>query len=120
MTIRRYHTNQRQNHQRMCQIVIHGDTAYLSGQIASDPGADITVQTEQVLEKIDALLIEVGSDRSKILSAYIWLSNMEHYAAMNEVWDDWIPAGHTPVRACVEARLAYPGLLVEISVIAAK
>ena len=114
MSITRHHTNQ-----RMSQIVIHGDTVYLAGQVANDSNADITVQTQQVLQKIDALLAEAGSDKSKILSAQIWLTSMGHFAQMNEVWDAWVPEGHAPGRACIEARLASPDLLVEIGIIAA-
>ena len=114
MSITRHHTNQ-----RMSQIVIHGDTVYLAGQVANDSKADITVQTQQVLQKIDALLAEAGSDSSKILSAQIWLTSMGHFAQMNEVWDAWVPEGHAPGRACIEARLASPDLLVEIGIIAA-
>jgi len=114
MSINRHHTNQ-----RMSQIVIHGDTVYLAGQVAADAGADITVQTQQVLEKIDTLLAEAGSDRSKILSAQIWIASMGHFAQMNEVWDAWVAQGHAPARACIEARLASPDLLVEIGIVAA-
>ena len=113
MSITRHHTNQ-----RMSQIVVHGDTVYLAGQVAADAGADITVQTQQVLEKIDTLLAEAGSDKSKILSAQIWIASMGHFAQMNEVWDAWVPSGHAPARACIEARLASPDLLVEVGVIA--
>ena len=114
MSITRHHTNQ-----RMSQIVVHGDTVYLAGQVAADAGADITVQTQQVLEKIDSLLAEAGSDRSKILSAQIWIASMGHFAKMNEVWDAWIPEGQAPARACIEARLASPDLLVEVGIVAA-
>jgi enamine deaminase RidA (YjgF/YER057c/UK114 family) len=113
MSITRHHTNQ-----RMSQIVVHGDTVYLAGQVAADAGADITVQTQQVLEKIDTLLAEAGSDKSKILSAQIWIASMGHFAQMNEVWDAWVPSGHAPARACIEARLATPDLLVEVGIIA--
>jgi enamine deaminase RidA (YjgF/YER057c/UK114 family) len=114
MSITRHHTNQ-----RMSQIVIHGDTVYLAGQVAADAGADISVQTQQVLQKIDTLLAEVGSDKSKILSAQIWIASMGHFAQMNEVWDAWVAEGHAPARACIEARLASPDLLVEIGIVAA-
>jgi enamine deaminase RidA (YjgF/YER057c/UK114 family) len=115
MSITRHHTNQ-----RMSQIVIHGDTVYLAGQVANDSNANITVQTQQVLQKIDALLTEAGSDKSKILSAQIWLASIGHFAQMNEVWDAWVPEGHAPGRACIEARLASPDLLVEVGIIAAR
>ena len=115
MSITRHHTNQ-----RMSQIVVHGDTVYLAGQVAADACADISVQTQQVLEKIYTLLAEAGSYKSKILSAQIWIASMGHFAQMNEVWDAWVPSGHAPARACIEARLATPDLLVEVGIIAAR
>lgn len=115
MSITRHHTNQ-----RMSQIVIHGDTVYLAGQVAADAGADITVQTQQVLQKVEDLLGEAGSDKSKILSAQIWITSMGHFAQMNAVWDAWVPEGHAPARACIEARLASPDLLVEVGIVAAR
>jgi enamine deaminase RidA (YjgF/YER057c/UK114 family) len=114
MSITRKHTGR-----RMSQLVIHGDTVYLAGQVASDAKDDIAGQTRQVLEKIATLLDEAGSDKSKLLSAQIWLANMGHFAQMNEVWDAWLPEGVAPARACIEARLASPDLLVEVGVIAA-
>ena len=115
MSIIRKHTGQ-----RMSQIVIHGDTVYLAGQVADDPGADIAEQTRQVLSKIENLLAEADSDTSKILSAQIWLASIGHFARMNEVWDAWVPEGVAPARACIEARLASPDLLVEIGIVAAR
>lgn len=115
MNISRHHGNQ-----RMSQIVIHGDTVYLAGQVAADSNADIAEQTQQVLQKIDGLLAEAGTDNSKILSAQIWLTSMGHFAGMNDVWDNWIPEGHAPARACIEARLSSPDLLVEVGIIAAR
>jgi len=115
MSITRHHVKQ-----RMSQIVIHGDTIYLAGQVGDDSSADITVQTQQTLQTIDNLLAEAGSDNSKILSAQIWISSMGHFAAMNAVWDAWVPEGHAPARACTEARLASPEWLVEVGIIAAR
>jgi len=114
MSITRRHSNQ-----RMSQIVIHGNSVYLAGQVAHDFKTDITIQTQQVLEKIDAALAEAGSDKSKILSAQIWLTNIGHFAEMNLVWDAWVAEGDAPARACIEARLASPDLLVEIGIVAA-
>lgn len=114
MSISRHHTNP-----RMSQIVIHGDTIYLAGQVAGDKGADIVLQTQQVLDKIDALLAEAGSSKSNILSAQVWLTSIGHYSEMNSVWDAWVPEGDAPARACIEARLAAPEYLVEIGIIAA-
>jgi enamine deaminase RidA (YjgF/YER057c/UK114 family) len=104
---------------RMSQMVIHGDTIYLAGQVANDPKADILKQTQEVLDKIDALLAQAGSDKSKILTAQIWLANISHFAQMNTIWDAWVSKGNAPARACIEARLATPDYLVEIGVIAA-
>ena len=115
MSISRRHIDQ-----RMSQIVTHGDTVYLAGQVANDFNVSITIQTEQVLQIIDALLAEVGSDKSKILSAQIWLVNIGHFAEMNQVWDAWVPDGSAPARACIEARLASPDWLIEIGIVAAR
>ncbi len=115
MSITRHHTGT-----RMSQIVIHGDTVYLAGQVADDPDADVETQTQQVLAKIERLLDEAGSSKDRILSAQVWLASMGHFARMNEVWDAWVPEGDAPARACIEARLASPDLLVEIGVIAAR
>jgi enamine deaminase RidA (YjgF/YER057c/UK114 family) len=105
---------------RMSQAVIHGETVYLAGQVADDPTPSVTVQTQQVLAKIDALLKSAGSDKSRILSANIWLADIGGFAEMNAVWDKWVAPGHTPARATVEAALARPDYLVEIMVIAAR
>jgi len=115
MSINRHHIDQ-----RMSQVVTHGDTVYLAGQVANDFNVSITIQTEQVLQIIDALLGEVGSDKSKILSAQIWLANIGHFAEMNQVWDAWVPESSAPARACIEARLASPDWLVEIGIVAAR
>jgi enamine deaminase RidA (YjgF/YER057c/UK114 family) len=116
MTIERFHTGK-----RLSDLVINraSGTAYLAGQIADDPTADITGQTQQVLAQIDDLLFEAGTDKSKILSATIYLPDMGDFAAMNAVWEKWVVPGQTPARATVEAKLAAPGLRVEIQVVAA-
>jgi len=113
MTIKRHHTNA-----RMSQIVIHGDTVYLSGQVGTK-SETIAEQTAEVLKKIDTHLTSVGSDKTKILQAIIWLDDMRRFDDMNAVWDAWVPEGHTPARACGETRLATPELYVEITVTAA-
>ena len=92
---------------------------YLAGQVAQDPAADVSAQAKSVLKQIDTLLAEVGSDKSQILSATIYLPDMNDFAAMNAVWDGWVPQGHTPARATVEARLADPAYRIEIQVVAA-
>lgn len=110
--IERLHTSQ-----RMSKIVIHNGTIYLCGQIGA--GDSITAQTQDCLARIDALLAEAGSDRARILQSVIWLADMQDFAAMNAVWDDWIPEGFAPARASGEARLARDTLKVEIIVTAA-
>ena len=105
--------------QRMSRIVKHNETVYLCGQVGADANTDITEQTRTMLDKVDVLLDQAGTDKSYILSATIYLRDMKDFTAMNAVWDQWIPEGHAPARACVEARLARPELLVEISVVAA-
>jgi len=103
----------------MSRIVIHNDTVYLCGQVCKDATKDIRVQTATMLEKVDDLLLEAGSDREHLLSATVYIRDMKDFAAMNEVWDSWVAEGHAPARACVEARMARPELLVEVSVVAA-
>ncbi|WP_434931044.1 RidA family protein [Shewanella sp. HL-SH5] len=105
--------------QRMSSIVIHNKTVYLCGQVATDKFADITTQTHTMLAEVDALLVQAGSQRDHILSATIYLKDMQDYDAMNHVWDNWLPKGHAPARACVQAAIAEPEYLVEVSVIAA-
>lgn len=105
---------------RMSQVVVHGDTVYLAGQVADDTDVGVAGQTEQILAKIDARLAEAGSDKSKLLSATLWITDMAHIAEMNAMWDAWVSPGNTPARACVEAPLAAPRFQVEIMVIAAR
>lgn len=105
---------------RMSQVVIHGDTVYTAGQVADDGTTDVAEQTRQVLAKIDRLLETAGTDKSRVLSATIWLTDIGAFAAMNGIWDAWVVPGQTPARACTEAKLARADLLVEIAVIAAR
>jgi len=105
---------------RMSQAVIHGDTIYLAGQVASKPVPDVGKQTQQILASIDRVLKKAGSNKRKVLKANIWLSDMRTFDQMNKVWDKWVPKGHAPARATVESRLAGPEYLVEIMVIAAR
>ena len=115
MSITRKHTNQ-----RMSQIVIHGDTVYLAGQVGTE-NQSVADQTAEILGKIDSLLAEAGTDKSKALSATIWLCSMDDFAEMNAVWDAWSTGGNAPARACVESpRLAAPQFTVEIGIIAAR
>ena len=113
--IQRLHTGP-----RMSQAVIHGNTVYLAGQVADDPSQDVPGQTRQILAAIDRLLAEAGTDKTRILSTTIYLASIDTFAQMNSVWDTWVPPGHTPARATVEARLAAPQYTVEIQVIAAR
>jgi enamine deaminase RidA (YjgF/YER057c/UK114 family) len=106
--------------QRMSRIVKHNGTIYLCGQVAADANAGIAEQTQTMLDKVEALLEQAGSDKEHILSATVYIRDMKDFAAMNAVWDAWVPEGHAPARACVEARMARPELLVEVSVIAAE
>ncbi|STR45547.1 RidA family protein [Iodobacter fluviatilis] len=113
-SIQRYHVGP-----RLSEIVVHNNTVYLAGQIAENLEADAKSQAVEVLGFIDKLLGEIGSDKQKILSVTIYLADMADYDAMNIAWSEWVPAGHTPCRATVEARLADPRYKVEMSVIAA-
>lgn len=117
MTIERLHTND-----RMSQVVIHNDTVYLAGQVAlTAPGASVAEQTKAILDQIDGLLAEAGTDKSKALTATIWLCSMDDFAEMNAVWDEWSKGGAAPCRAAVESpRLAAPQFTVEIGLIAAR
>ena len=104
---------------RMSQATVHNGVAYLSGQVGSDPAAGVREQTQQVLAKIDELLDLVGSDRSHMLAANIWLSDISTFDEMNAVWDEWVPENQAPARATVESHLAAAHWLVEIMVWAA-
>jgi len=105
---------------RMSRVVQYGGLAFVGGQTAVDRSQDVQGQTRQVLAKIDAFLAQAGLDKTRLLSAQIWLADIDRdFAAMNAVWDAWAPEGAAPARATVQARLAAPDLLVEIAVIAA-
>lgn len=110
-----------QSGKRMSQAVVHGNTVYLAGQVALDkPGAPVAEQTRNILERIDQLLAQAGTDKTKLLSATIWLSDIRTFDEMNGVWDAWLAEGCAPARATVEAKLASPSFTVEIGVIAAR
>jgi enamine deaminase RidA (YjgF/YER057c/UK114 family) len=113
MTIRRIEPGP-----RMSQAVVHGNTVYLAGQVGA-PGEDVAVQTRAVLAQIDRLLAEAGSDKSRILTATIWLADIGDFAEMNGVWDGWVDPANPPARATGESRLAAPEYQVEIIVTAA-
>ena len=115
MTIQRIETGA-----RMSKVVIHGDTVYLAGFTANKSLAGgVAEQTAEILSIIDGYLAKAGTDKTKLLRATIWLSDIRTVDDMNKVWDAWVPAGASPARACVEARLANPSIRVEIAVIAA-
>lgn len=103
--------------QRMSKIVKHNGVAYLCGQVGY--GDTVTDQTRDCLSRVQDLLEKAGSSRTEMLQVVIWLADMADFAEMNAVWDDWVPAGHAPARACGEAKLARPELKVEIIVTAA-
>ncbi|GLH79094.1 hypothetical protein SSBR45G_40030 [Bradyrhizobium sp. SSBR45G] len=106
---------------RMSQVVVHGNTVYLAGVVAQKTaGESVTKQTEEILSIIDGHLAKAGTDKSKLLSATIYLTDIKTFGEMNAVWDGWVSAGNTPARATVEAGLAAPQYTVEIMVIAAK
>jgi len=102
----------------MSQIVIHENTIYLAGQVGYGDG--IKEQTKSMLASVDTLLAEVGCDKSRILSATIWLATMDDFQKMNEIWDAWVDPENPPARACGEARLATDDFLVEVIITAAK
>ena len=106
---------------RMSKVVVHGDTVYLAGIVAdAAKGKSVTEQTRDILAQIDGLLAKAGTDKSRLLSTNIWLTDMATFAEMNAVWDGWVLPGNTPARATVEAKLAAPDYKVEIMVVAAK
>ena len=116
MTIQRFETGP-----RMSQAVVHGNTVYLAGQVAQRAaGKNVTDQTRDILETIDKLLAGAGSDKSKLLSAQIFLTDIATFNEMNKVWEAWVSPGNTPARATVEAKLAAPQYTVEIMVVAAR
>lgn len=106
---------------RMSKAVVHGNTVYLAGIVADNPkGKSVREQTQDILGQIDGFLAKAGTDKNKLLSANIWITDMANFAEMNEVWDAWVAPGSTPARATVEAKLAAPDYKVEIMVVAAK
>ncbi|MFZ6775369.1 RidA family protein [Undibacterium sp. Ji83W] len=115
MSIQRFHVGP-----RLSETAIFNKVVYLAGQIPDDASQDIAGQTAQVLAHIDRLLAEAGSDKSRILSCQIFLSDISLISGMNQVWDAWVAQGNTPPRATVEAKLANPAWLIEVVVTAAQ
>jgi enamine deaminase RidA (YjgF/YER057c/UK114 family) len=106
---------------RMSKAVIHGDTVYLAGIVAENPkGKSTAEQTKSILSQIDGFLALAGTNKTKLLSANIWITDIVNFAEMNAVWDAWVSPGNTPARATVEAKLASPDYKVEIMVVAAR
>lgn len=105
---------------RRSRAVIHDNTVYLAGQVADDKSGDITTQTRQALAKVDDMLRQAGTDRSRLLSATIWLKTMDDFEGMNAVWDSWVVPGQAPTRCCGKVELADPSYRVEIIVVAAR
>jgi enamine deaminase RidA (YjgF/YER057c/UK114 family) len=103
----------------LSKAVVHGNTAYLAGLVADDLDADAKGQTSQILTQIDKLLADCGTDKSKLLSAVIWVKEIRYREDVNTVWIPWVAKGQAPARACIEAKLANPKALVEIMVQAA-
>jgi enamine deaminase RidA (YjgF/YER057c/UK114 family) len=114
MSITRFHVGP-----RLSEMAVYQGVAYLAGQVAHDPSADMTGQTQQILEAIDKLLAEAKSDKSRLLEVSIFIKDMKDFAAMNAVWEKWVVQGATPPRATVQALMAKPEYLVEIKVSAA-
>jgi enamine deaminase RidA (YjgF/YER057c/UK114 family) len=106
---------------RMSQAVIHGETVYIAGQVAKQAaGKSVTEQTREILQIIDQLLATAGTDKSKLLQAQIFLTDISKFDEMNKVWEGWVSPGNTPARATIEAKLAAPQFTVEIMVVAAR
>ena len=113
MSIERHGTTRRYS-----DVVTHGNTVYLV-EVPDTLSADITVQAREVLAAVDKRLLQAGSSKSRLLMTTIYLRDMADYDGMNAVWDNWVPEGTAPVRACVQARLANPEMRVEVVVVAA-
>jgi enamine deaminase RidA (YjgF/YER057c/UK114 family) len=115
MSVRRIDSNP-----RMSKVVVHGNTVYLAGLIADKTlGQGVAEQTREILSLIDCFLAKAGTDKSKLLTATIWLSDIRTVDEMNKVWDQWVVTGNTPARACIEALLQGPEKKIEIQVTAA-
>lgn len=114
MTIKRYKTNP-----RLSNAVVHGGIAYFCGHVADDKSGDIAAQTREALGKLETRMAEVGSDKSRLLTATIFIRDMADKKAMDEVWAAWVPEGTAPARATLQATMEHPDYLIEIQAIAA-
>ena len=119
MAIRRIDTTQPPG-PRMSRAVVHDNRVFLAGLTASDTSQDIQSQTKQILDKIDDYLKQAGTSKSNLLTANLWIKDMAMFSAMNEIWNAWVDPANPPARACVQANMARPEVLVEIMVTAAK
>ena len=114
MPIERFETDR-----RMSQIVKAGNTLHIAGQLAYErAGQDSAAQMEEILGRLDRLLGQYGADRKALVSATVWLEDIGDYDAINAVWDAWVPDGHAPARACIQAKLAMTGYRVEVAGVA--
>jgi enamine deaminase RidA (YjgF/YER057c/UK114 family) len=114
MTIQRKETSR-----RFSQVVKAGSTIYLAGQLAyENQGASVATQTQEILDRIDGFLKDCGVDKRALVSATVWLEDINDYDAVNEVWDAWVPEGHAPARACIQAKLAMSGFKIEVAAVA--
>lgn len=104
---------------RFCAAVVHDNTVYVAGTVALDPSADVKGQTAQILTRIDEVLAEAGSNKSKVLSANVYMADISKWEEMNTAWDAWVDPNNMPVRATIECKLANPKYQVEIMMIAA-
>jgi enamine deaminase RidA (YjgF/YER057c/UK114 family) len=104
---------------RFSQAVKAGQSIYLAGQLAyKNQGAPVAVQTKEILERIDRFLKDFGLDKRALVSATVWLEDINDYDSVNEIWDAWVSEGHTPARACVQAKLALTGYKIEVAAVA--
>ncbi|MCC6197938.1 MAG: RidA family protein [Burkholderiales bacterium] len=104
---------------RLSAAVVHNGIVYVSGQVPDTLLASVETQTREILAKIDRLLREAGTDKSKLLTANVWLADIMTFDEMNRPWEAWLAPGAAPARATVEARIANPGYRVEIACSAA-
>ena len=114
MAIERFHEDD-----KMSKYVIHNGIVYFSGQVCDDPSQDFEGQLNQILAKLDAQFAEIGIDRKHMLSVMVWIDDYKKWPRLNAIWTKWVPAGHKPVRSCVESKLAFPEYQIEMSVVAA-
>jgi len=107
-----------QTNPRMSQVVIANGIVYVSGQVADTASASVTIQTTEILNRIDTLLATASLEKTRLITANVWLSDPKHFDEFNAAWAAWVPPGHAPTRACVQALLMKPGLDVEVAVTA--